>query len=55
MKLWKTFLKILESLGIVSGLAEIHANGPGVLIAAPDGFIFALALALDSKVGNHRR
>ena len=54
MKLWKAFLKILESLRIVSGLVEIKANGPGILIAAPDRFIFALTLALDSKVGNHR-
>ena len=43
MEIGHAFLEIVEGLRVVAGLVVVEANGAGILIAAPDGFLFDAA------------
>ncbi len=45
MEIGHAFFEIVERLRVVAGLVIVEANGAGVLIAAPDGFLFDAATA----------
>jgi len=45
VEIGRALLQVVERLRVVAGLVVVEANGAGVLVAAPDGFLFHFAAA----------